>query len=133
MCKLLPLVLSKFNQALAEVRKIANNGTREQGRISDFWADGAGMPTPPGHWNQIATDLILRNQFSELRAARTLALMSRALMDAAICCWRTKYIYILPRLSQIDPKIKTATGIPNFPAYTSGHSTFSGAAATVLG
>ena len=25
------------------------------------------------------------------------------------------------------------TGIPNFPAYISGHSTFSGAAATILG
>jgi membrane-associated phospholipid phosphatase len=29
--------------------------------------------------------------------------------------------------------IKTLTGIPNFPAYISGHSTFSGSAATVLG
>ena len=53
-------------------------------------------------------------------------------MDAAICCWRTKYTYYLPRPSQIDGKIKTATGIPNFPAYTSGHATFSGSASTVL-
>ena len=32
----------------------------------------------------------------------------------------------------MDPAIKTLTGLPNFPAYTSGHSTFSAAAATVL-
>jgi membrane-associated phospholipid phosphatase len=32
----------------------------------------------------------------------------------------------------MNSKIKTLTGIPNFPAYVSGHSTFSGAAATVL-
>jgi hypothetical protein len=32
----------------------------------------------------------------------------------------------------MDPSIKTGTGIPNFPAYVSGHSTFSSAAATVL-
>ena len=38
-----------------------------------------------------------------------------------------------PRPSQVDPSIKTLTGLPNFPSYTSGHSTFSGAAATVLG
>ena len=29
-------------------------------------------------------------------------------------------------------RIKTVTGFPNFPSYTSGHSTFSGAAATIL-
>jgi hypothetical protein len=33
----------------------------------------------------------------------------------------------------VNPAIKTWTGLPNFPAYTSGHSTFSGAAATILG
>lgn len=32
----------------------------------------------------------------------------------------------------MDPSIKTLTGIPNFPAYVSGHSTFSGAACAVL-
>ena len=31
------------------------------------------------------------------------------------------------------PDIKTLTGIPNFPSYISGHSTFSEAAATILG
>ena len=33
----------------------------------------------------------------------------------------------------MDPGIKTLTGLPNFPSYISGHSTFSGAAATILG
>ena len=33
----------------------------------------------------------------------------------------------------MNPSIKTLTGIPNFPSYISGHSTFSGAAATILG
>jgi membrane-associated phospholipid phosphatase len=54
-------------------------------------------------------------------------------MDAAIVCWDTKYFYFNPRPTQLNPSIKTLTGIPNFPAYISGHSTFSGAAAAVLG
>jgi membrane-associated phospholipid phosphatase len=54
------------------------------------------------------------------------------MMDAAIVCWNTKYFYFNPRPCQLNPAIKTLTGVPNFPAYTSGHSTFSGAAATVL-
>ncbi|MES2881459.1 MAG: phosphatase PAP2 family protein, partial [Bacteroidota bacterium] len=54
------------------------------------------------------------------------------LMDAAIVCWDTKNFYFNPRPSQLDPRIKTLTGLPNFPSYISGHSTFSGAAATIL-
>ena len=37
-----------------------------------------------------------------------------------------------PRPAQLDPSIKTMIGLPNFPAYPSGHSTFSAAAATTL-
>jgi membrane-associated phospholipid phosphatase len=56
-----------------------------------------------------------------------------SMMDAAIACWDAKYVYFNPRPSQMDPRIKTVTGLPNFPSYISGHSTFSGAAATILG
>lgn len=54
-------------------------------------------------------------------------------MDAAVVCWDTKMRYFNPRPSQLDPRIKCVTGVPNFPSYISGHSTFSGAAATILG
>ena len=61
-----------------------------------------------------------------------MALLNMAMMDAAIVCWDTKYFYFNPRPSQLNPEIKTLTGLPNFPAYISGHSTFSAAAATIL-
>jgi membrane-associated phospholipid phosphatase len=32
----------------------------------------------------------------------------------------------------MDPSIKTQIGLPNFPSYPSGHSTFSAAAADIL-
>ena len=53
-------------------------------------------------------------------------------MDAAIVCWDTKFTYFNPRPSQLNGAIKTLTGLPNFPSYISGHSTFSGAAAEIL-
>lgn len=123
---------TEFIKDLQEVRKISDDRSREQWRIADFWADGAGTYTPPGHWNKIAQDLIIQSSFNEVRTARTLALMNRAVMDAGIVCWFTKYKYYIPRPSQVDAKIKTATGIPNFPSYTSGHASFSGAAAVLL-
>jgi hypothetical protein len=117
---------------VAEVRRYVDRGTREELAIANFWADGPGTPTPPGHWNYIALPYIRKAGFSEVRAARALALLNMALHDAAVVCWDTKYFYFNPRPSQMDPELRTTIGLPNFPSYTSGHSTFSGAAAEVL-
>lgn len=122
-----------FKKDIAYVKSISENRSREQWRISDFWADGGGTYTPPGHWNEIAEELLVRTEWSEVRTARAFSVMNRAIMDSGILCWYAKYKYYFPRPSQIDPGIKTATGIPNFPSYTSGHSSFSAAAGTVLG
>jgi len=122
----------KFKEELKEVLYYSQNATRERMKIVHFWADGAGTYTPPGHWNAIACEDFVNQNFSEVRWARNLALLNMALFDAAICCWDVKNFYFNPRPSQMNPDIKTLTGVPNFPAYTSGHSTFSGAAAAVL-
>ncbi|MFN4915106.1 MAG: phosphatase PAP2 family protein [Sphingomonadales bacterium] len=123
---------AEFAKELDEVLWYSQNATRERMRIVHFWADGAGTYTPPGHWNAIACEDFVNMRFSEVRWARNLALLNIAMFDAAICCWDAKYAYFNPRPSQANNKIKTLTGLPNFPAYTSGHSTFSGAAATLL-
>jgi PAP2 superfamily len=123
----------KFKAELEEVYQYSKNPTREQIRIAQFWADGVGTYTPPGHWNAIASSEFVKLGLSEVRWARNLALLNTAMMDAAIACWDAKYLYFSPRPYQMDNRIKTVVGLPNFPSYTSGHSTFSGAAATVLG
>jgi hypothetical protein len=124
---------AEFKKELEEVSFYSKNPTRERMRIVHYWADGVNTSTPPGHWNAIAADEFVKQQYSEVRWARNLALLNMALMDAAIACWDTKFLYFNPRPSQVDNSIKTLTGLPNFPSYTSGHSTFSGAAATILG
>lgn len=123
----------KFKTELAEVKKYSNSATRNEIAIVHYWGDGIATYTPPGHWNEIAADDFVKQKFSEVRWARNLALLNMAEMDAAITCWDTKFAYFNPRPSQVDPSIKTNTGLPNFPAYISGHSTFSAAAATILG
>ena len=123
----------QFKKETEEVKYYSENPTRERMRIVHYWADGTGTYSPPGHWNAIAAEEFVKEKYSEVRWARNLALMNMALMDAGIVCWDAKYFYFNPRPCQSDPSIKTLTGVPNFPAYTSGHSTFSAAAATVLG
>lgn len=118
---------------LEEVKDNVEHTNADKIAIVHFWADGAGTATPPGHWNDIACNDFIKKGYSEVRWARNLALLNMAEMDAAIVCWNTKYFYFNPRPSQLDPAIKTLTGVPNFPSYVSGHSLFSMAAATILG
>jgi hypothetical protein len=123
----------QFKDELNEIYNIQKNLSRDQMRIAHFWADGIGTYTPPGHWNYIAATEFVKLNFSEARWARNMALVNMSMMDAAVACWDAKYLYYNPRPTQMNSRIKSVTGVPNFPAYISGHSTFSGAASTVLG
>jgi hypothetical protein len=121
-----------LERELAEVKDTVENLTREELAIAYKWGDGVSTPTPPGHWNYLAIPHITAAAMSEVRAARALALLNMALHDAAVATWDAKFAYFNPRPSQLDPTIKTVMGLPNFPAYVSGHSTFSASAAEVL-
>ncbi len=121
---------AEFEKDLNELKNIQKNQSREQARIANFWADGAGSYTPPAHWHRIGAEAGKDAKYSEIRMARTLALLGTAEMDAGIACWETKNYYFTPRPQQFG--LKTSVGLPNFPSYTSGHSTFSSAGATVL-
>lgn len=123
---------AEFEEDAAELKKFANNLTANQRKIANWWSDGLNTFTPPGHWNRFAKESIVSHSYNPLRAARTLAYMNMAIMDAGISCWDAKYYYHYPRPIQTIPGFKTILGTPNFPSYTSGHSTFSAAAADVL-
>jgi membrane-associated phospholipid phosphatase len=122
----------QMKDEMTEVQNAVKHLTRAQAATSYKWADGASSPTPPGHWNFIAEPYVAAANFSEVRAARALALLNMALHDAAVACWDTKYAYFNPRPTQMDPSVRTQIALPNFPSYESGHSVFSAAAATVL-
>ena len=115
-----------------EVKRTVEHLTSAQLAIAQKWNDGAGTYSPPGHWNDVALEYVRDAKMSEVRAARVFALLNMAMHDAGVGCWESKYHYFNPRPSQMDPSIKTQIGIPNFPSYTSGHSTFSAAASAIL-
>jgi membrane-associated phospholipid phosphatase len=122
----------EFQAALAELQMFVASPTPSQTETAQFWADGPGTVTPPGHWFQIAGELIARDRLDTPRAARLLGLLGATLMDAAISCWDAKYYYLLLRPNQADPGLVTPIPTPPFPSYTSGHATFSAAASEVL-
>ena len=127
-----------YNEVKELGAALGSTRTAEQTQIALFWADGAGTATPPGHWNSIA-QIIAAGQGNTLEEnARLFALLNIAMADAAICAWDAKYAFHFWRpvtaINFAEPELNWASFIvtPPFPDYVSGHSTFSGAAATVL-
>ena len=127
-----------YNEVKQLGAAVGSTRTAEQTQIALFWADGAGTETPPGHWNSIA-QLIAAAQGNTLEQnARLFALLNIAMADAAICAWDAKYTFDFWRpvaaIAVAEPQLNWMSFIvtPPFPDYVSGHSAFSGAAATVL-
>jgi hypothetical protein len=124
-----------------EVYDVGNSLTSEQQVIADYWADGAGSITPPGHWISIV-GLVLAQESADLAlAAEAYARVGIAVADAFISCWELKFTdnllrpitYIQDPAGPIaDAGWASYIGTPPFPEFSSGHSTQSGAAAGVL-
>src|SRR6266568_2163468 len=92
-----------------------------------------------GGWGWIAlVGQIARNDgLSLAAAAEAYARVGIAVTDAFVQCWNTKYADNLQRpvtfiQEHVAPGWLPYLATPAFPTYTSGHSTQSGAAATVL-
>ena len=139
------LTSRRYGRDLNEVKEIGalNSATRtaEQTNIAKFWVASAALI-----WNPILRQLALGLGLDESEAARAFALMNVAGADARIACWDAKYAFNFWRpvtaIQRADEDGNPATdaepgwtpfiATPNFPEYVSGHTTVSGAMATVL-
>jgi hypothetical protein len=135
-----------YNEVKALGAAVGSSRTAEQDVVALFWADGPGTETPPGHWNDIAQHVSAGQRTTLEDNARLFALLNVAMADAAICAWDAKYTYDFWRpvtaigsgdtdgnpATAADPAWRSFIVTPPFPDYVSGHSTFSGAASTVL-
>jgi hypothetical protein len=128
--------------------------------IADYWADSPGTQTPPGHWTRIGEFVSRRDQHGTDADAKMFFALNNALLDAGIACWAVKRAYDSDRpitavhyayagkqiyawagwgkgSAWIDgsawwPYQEVTVITPPFAEYTSGHSTFSAAGATIL-
>jgi len=135
-----------LNQVKALGSKNSTVRTPEQSLIARFWSDFSYTAMPPGHWHEIAATIARDRNNTLAENARLFALISMAQADGAILCWEVKYLYDLWRpvtaiqradednnpLTEADKTWEQYLPSPPFPAYTSGHSTFSKASSQVL-
>ena len=126
----------KYTESLGAVDSTTR--TPDETAAAHFWSDLSGTSfTPPGHWNQIAQDTALTARMPLAAEARMFATLDIALADAGIASWNAKYVYdrwrpVTAIRATDDPTWTPLWATPPFPSYTSGHSAFSAAAATVL-
>jgi hypothetical protein len=111
-----------------EVLDVSLHRTPEQIAIVHKWAD----VTPPAIWNDLLDDRIVGQGLNPVTSARISAYLNMAMADAFIECWACKYDHWVARPFQRIPGLVTVIPTPNFPSYTSGHSTISAAAAAVM-
>lgn len=141
---------SLFYKSVREVYNINKNLTNEQMDIARYWDDnplvimhsghmmfGNKKITPGGHWMGICAIASKQSDADPVKTAKAYALTSVALYDAFISCWDEKYrsSYIRPVTvinETFDNTWMPFLQTPPFPEYTSGHSTITAAASTVL-
>ncbi|GHF53257.1 hypothetical protein HNQ07_003273 [Deinococcus metalli] len=145
----------EFLEQVREVLAYSATLTPIQQATADYWADGPGGELPPGHWTLFATFVSERDGHDAAQDARMFLAVTGAVMDAGVSCWDAKrhYDYAQPASAvrsllrgralpgwdgpgnhaPLASAWRPGTGrTPPFAEYTSGHSTFSAAAATAL-
>jgi hypothetical protein len=136
--------------------------TDERKMIAEYWADGPRTELPPGHWNLFAQLVSRRDHHAHAleRDVKLFFALTNAVSDAGCCAWDNKRAFNSvrpitairtlyrgrPVLAWAGPYqgtrlIDGATWFPYqpatfptppFPEYSSGHSSFSAAAAEIL-
>ena len=154
-----PLSQGYLDQA-KHVIDIQAHLTPEQKVIAEYWADGPNSELPPGHWTQFAAYVAERDGLALNESVKLYFALANAIFDASIATWDAKrqFDYVRPitairhlfRGKRILGWAGAGKGtqeilgetwkpfqVPTFPTppfseFTSGHSGFSMAAATVL-
>lgn len=137
-----------YKQQARDIVAYGQNLTPVQKACAVYWADGVSSETPPGHWDLIAQAVSRRDGHTLDEDVALFFALGNALHNAGVVSWEAKYRYDFARPATLirylyesekpkkrDPAMQDWTSYiatPPFPEYTSGHSTFSAAAAEVL-
>jgi hypothetical protein len=120
-------------EELADVAHKLASMTPEQLELTKAWAGGPGSPTPAGLWLQFFDRAVQDASEMDLAwVADARAALTVTMADAFIACWDTKFTYWTARPFMRISGLQSAIPTPNFPSYTSGHSTVSAAASMIL-
>lgn len=117
-----------FYEELKVVEQAQENITEEQKSLAKYWAKAVPIETIA----PIALALIETYKINPPRSARIMSVLTQGINDAFILTWYFKYLWDVARPVQFNSDLITVSQTPRFPAYPSGHSVISGAAAEIM-
>ena len=131
---------AEFNEVMDLGRFDSVTRTADQTYFARWW-----QSAPVLSWNEVARQLIARNNLNAADSARLLALQNLSAADAAINCWNDKYYFDFWRpwnaiTTTLDDGNAGTTTDPTwtalltapYPEWTSGHNCLDAAHTTVL-
>jgi hypothetical protein len=130
-----------YNEVKAVGRNVGSTRTPEQTAIATFYSQNALV-----YWNETMRGLVNDYVTNAGDSARLFALVNMAMADAAMSAWQAKIQYNIWRPStaiqlgdtdgnrhtEADPAWQPLFANPNYPDYTSGANSLSGAATEML-
>lgn len=116
---------------------LAETGDLKDAEETELFLAGDGTPTPSGQWLRAVAAAADQNDVSPSEMSALLAKTAIASYDVSIVVWRDKFFYNIARPETMWSRlygqdIVLVRETPPHPAYPSGHSGFSSAAANVL-
>lgn len=145
-----------YQQRLSDTIRLKAELDDQAKMSAEFWEDGPGTETPPGHWNRLAQEISNRDKHSLDDDVKMFFALNAAEFDGSISVWEAKRVYDAIRpISAIryfyagqiitgfagEGNGTTAIDGANWntwvasaphPEFPSGHSAFSNAAADIL-
>jgi hypothetical protein len=132
---------AEYNEVKALGRDVGSTRTPEQTAIAMFYSDG-----PPNYWNRTMRSLTDMYITDVGDSARMFALVNIAMADAIMTSWQTKIYHNVwrpvtaiqlgdtdgNRRTVGDPTWRPLFASPNYPDYSSGANSLSGAATEML-
>jgi len=130
----------KSSDFFKEAKSLYENSqklTAEQKAIAQYFEDGTGTVTPPGHHFNVVKNILKSKKAKLDEVALVYLKTGLSLNDAFIACWKGKYTYNLMRPvtyinESLDKNWRPLLNTPPFPEYASGHSTAAGAVVAIL-
>ena len=152
--------MTDFRKQAQEIISISETLSDKEKAIAEYWDDGPGTFSPPGHWCEIAQFICEKEKYGNKDCIKLLFAMGNAFLDTSIACWECKRRYDSVRpvtaihelyrgkiikawggpfkgIVEMDGKDWMPYQLPDvltppYPEHVSAHAAFSKAAAFIL-
>ena len=84
---------NEFKKQAQEIISISESLSDKEKVIAEYWEDGPGSYTPPGHWCEIAQFICEKEKYGNKDCIKLFFALTNAMLDSSIACWECKRRY----------------------------------------